>query len=55
MILNPLAFLFQGRLSRLAEVEEKWEEKKKVLADELEKTEKLLASAYDRSAQLVLV
>lgn len=33
-------------------METKWEEKKKILTEELEKTEKLLASVYDRLAQL---
>ena len=37
------------RLSQLAEIERRGEEKKEVLAGELERTEKLLSSAYDKS------
>ena len=36
------------RLAQLAEIERKGEEKKEVLARELEKTEQLLTSTYDR-------
>ena len=36
------------RLSQLAEIERKGEEKKELLAKELEKTEQLLTSTYDR-------
>ena len=39
------------RKSRLDEVESKWEEKKRSLGEELARVEKLLAGAYDRSAE----
>ena len=37
-----------GRTALLEEVERRWEEKKAALGSELERVEKLLASAYDR-------
>lgn len=43
-----LLFSLSDRLSQLAEIDKKGEEKKEVLAGELERTEKLLASTYDR-------
>ena len=42
-------FMLAERKSRLAEVETKWEEKKRLLTEELARVEKLLAGAYDRS------
>ena len=39
------------RVARLADVESRWEAKRLQLADELERVEKLLATAYDRSVK----
>ncbi|CAI8016470.1 LON peptidase N-terminal domain and RING finger protein 3 [Geodia barretti] len=45
---SPLESILRKRLSQLVEIEMKGEEKKEMLAKELEKTEQLLTSTYDR-------
>lgn len=46
----PYTSLATDRLAQLAEIDRKGEEKKAILAKELERTEKLLSATYDKYA-----